>query len=677
MRFIEHLTIQKQLKLLICIPLLFLAIVLTKESMENYATLTLSESVGEHTTIAGMLALSIQSIQEERTTTDTFLASRGRSNNRLPEQRALTDNSLTALKDFLARSQVDKADRQLGKRLQGALADLGRISELRRQVDSLAISGNDAFPFFTKAIRELLNSLQLNAQNCPDPEVGNRLAGHYNFAEAKERMNIERVLLANTFAHDEFATLMFMRFAEILAEQKIYLETFLTFAEAEAREFHQSKMRAPAVGQVERFRKVAIDKRFGGGFGINPEHWATAMTSMIRLMNEVENRLTADFIAVAENHRQETASALAMRMGGGVAALILSILASVLISANLVRSLSRITADINDNTLQVSSAARQLAATSQTVADQSSRQAAALEETSASMEEMSIMIKRDAENASQADSLMKGAGKVLDEADGSMKKLNLSMEEINAASLETQKIVKTIDEIAFQTNLLALNAAVEAARAGETGAGFAVVADEVRNLAQRAAAAAKNTSVLIEGTVHKVRAGAGMVSETSESFDSARQAVAKIAILLTELATASREEADAVYQVNEAICQIDNATQENSASAEESASAAEQLSGQTTAINAEVLELLAMIGGSSIEGSAQSGRDSGERGRIREPAITPSGKKVSRKEIPGSRAQDSSAAVSAKRPAMATGRSGAKQEPAVMIPFDDDDFKDF
>ena len=100
-----------------------------------------------------------------------------------------------------------------------------------------------------------------------------------------------------------------------------------------------------------------------------------------------------------------------------------------------------------------------------------------------------------------------GNFEVVSIASDSMAQLTSSMEEIAKASEETSKIIKTIDEVAFQTNLLALNSAVEAARAGEAGAGFAVVADEVRNLAMRAADAAKNTAVLIEGTVKKIKQG--------------------------------------------------------------------------------------------------------------------------------------------------------------------------
>jgi methyl-accepting chemotaxis protein len=146
-----------------------------------------------------------------------------------------------------------------------------------------------------------------------------------------------------------------------------------------------------------------------------------------------------------------------------------------------------------------------------------------------------------------------------------------------AASEETSKIVKTIDEIAFQTNLLALNAAVEAARAGEAGAGFAVVADEVRNLALRAAEAAKNTADLIEGTVKKVKGGSELVGRTNEAFTEVASSTSKVAELVSEIAAASHEQAQGISQVNTAVGEMDKVVQSSAAGTEELSSQSEEL----------------------------------------------------------------------------------------------------
>ena len=296
-----------------------------------------------------------------------------------------------------------------------------------------------------------------------------------------------------------------------------------------------------------------------------------------------------------------------------VFALLVGVSCAVVITRSLSGMLRRNSGEIGEGIMQMVSESHHLAAISETVADSSLRQASALEQTSAAMEEMSAMITQDADNAAQADSLMQEANQVLGNADDSMKKLTGSMEEINAASLETQKIIKTIDEIAFQTNLLALNAAVEAARAGEAGAGFAVVASEVRILAMRASDAAKNTAGLIEGTMQKVQSGATLAAETGESFGAARQAVSKVSMVLSELATASKEEAKAVRQVNEAISDIDSTTQANTAAAEETAAAAGELSGQAGVIQRKMEVLRALAGGETLEtdGEQQGGGDTG------------------------------------------------------------------
>ncbi|MHB8772495.1 MAG: methyl-accepting chemotaxis protein [Syntrophales bacterium] len=207
--------------------------------------------------------------------------------------------------------------------------------------------------------------------------------------------------------------------------------------------------------------------------------------------------------------------------------------------------------------------------TSRILSDAASEQAASIEETSSSLEEMSSMTKNNATSTAKANGLMAGAMETIEKANASMNRLTVSMREIAGASEETQKIVKTIDEIAFQTNLLALNAAVEAARAGEAGAGFAVVAEEVRNLALRAAEAAKNSSTLVGDIVGKIRSGEQLVNETNGEFAAIKTSSHQVVELMGSIATASEEQSQGIDQVNTAIQQMNSVTQENAASAEE------------------------------------------------------------------------------------------------------------
>jgi methyl-accepting chemotaxis protein len=171
-----------------------------------------------------------------------------------------------------------------------------------------------------------------------------------------------------------------------------------------------------------------------------------------------------------------------------------------------------------------------------------------------------------------------------------------SIEEITKSSEETGKIIKTIDEIAFQTNLLALNAAVEAARAGEAGSGFAVVADEVRSLAMRAAEAAKNTAGLIDANLQNINSGAKLLHNTEESFNQLRQSAEKTSSLVNEIALSSREQAEGIDQVNQALSQMDNDTQRTAAMAQESSGAAEELTAEEKQMEQYVENLVTLVG---------------------------------------------------------------------------------
>ncbi|MDD5169523.1 MAG: methyl-accepting chemotaxis protein [Syntrophales bacterium] len=270
--------------------------------------------------------------------------------------------------------------------------------------------------------------------------------------------------------------------------------------------------------------------------------------------------------------------------------------------------------ELGEGANQVASASSQVAAASQSLAEGSSEQASTLEETSSSLEEMASMTRQNAGNAAQADGLMKQASQVVQKAKESMDHLTRSMAEISAASDETSKIIKTIDGIAFQTNLLALNAAVEAARAGEAGAGFAVVAEEVRNLARRSAEAAKSTSGLIEGTIHKIKKGSDLVDETNMAFAEVSVSTSKVGDLVGEIAAASQEQSQGIDQINKAVAEMDKVIQSTASSAEESASASEEMNAQAEQMKYVSLTLVDIIGGHrSGDGNKNGDADSNRR----------------------------------------------------------------
>jgi hypothetical protein len=279
-------------------------------------------------------------------------------------------------------------------------------------------------------------------------------------------------------------------------------------------------------------------------------------------------------------------------VGIALAAVIVMLLGMrILLRSKLENPLQATAAEIRESSSQVLQLARMVATSSQSLSQGATEQAASLEETSASMEEMASMTRKNAENATEATRLVTDVAQQVLASNVALTEMVTSMTAIKESSNKVAKIIKTIDEIAFQTNILALNAAVEAARAGEAGMGFAVVADEVRNLAQRSAQAARDTAGLIEESIARSQEGAGKVEQVASAIEAITSSVQQVKGIVEEVRESSQQQTQGIDQVSQAIAQMEKVTQTTAATAEESAAASEELNAQAESAIAVVSKL--------------------------------------------------------------------------------------
>jgi methyl-accepting chemotaxis protein len=275
-------------------------------------------------------------------------------------------------------------------------------------------------------------------------------------------------------------------------------------------------------------------------------------------------------------------------------------LAGVLTAGSIAGPISEVIKGLTAGSEQVAAAAGQITQSSQEIAQGASEQAASLEETTSSMEEITSMVIQNADNSRQVNIMMRESKKTIDDAQASVEKMVKTIADITDDSVESSKIVKTVEDIAFQVNLLALNASVEAARAGEAGKGFAVIAEEVRNLARRSADSAKYTGELIAKSQKNVETGSKITEDVKNILAKISEVAAKTGGLAAEVAAASEEQTRGLEQVNSAVADMDTVTQRNSSGAEETASASEELASQTLELN-ELVAKLAAVAGETVD----------------------------------------------------------------------------
>ncbi len=277
-----------------------------------------------------------------------------------------------------------------------------------------------------------------------------------------------------------------------------------------------------------------------------------------------------------------------------------------------VAALQQTMSTISGSMANMQSGAGEISSAADDLSRRTEQQAASLEETAAALDQITATVRKTAEGANHARTVVETARADAQESAMVVGRAVDAMGEIEGSSKEIGQIIGVIDEIAFQTNLLALNAGVEAARAGEAGRGFAVVASEVRALAQRSAEAAKEIKVLITASSTQVGAGVSLVAETGKALQRIVTQVAEINGVVAEISASAHEQATGLHQVNTAVNQMDQVTQQNAAMVEQSTAASHALAN-------EAVELARLMGRFSIGAAAPDAP-------TRRPAPRPAGK---------------------------------------------------
>lgn len=246
----------------------------------------------------------------------------------------------------------------------------------------------------------------------------------------------------------------------------------------------------------------------------------------------------------------------------------------------IVDSMNQVLLGMHQAADQVSLGAQQVSVGTQQLAAATAEQAESVQEISKHMEEITMQATQNSENARKAQTYVRTAKQHSDIGTQKMAALMEAIKDTSNASDGIERIIKTIDDIAFQTNLLALNAAVEAARAGEAGKGFSVVADEVRSLAQKSAASAGNTQELIENCMQAVKRGRQIADDTVAALQVIAEENTYLQELVGEIADGSQKQAEESQHINQEIETISVATQTNSATVQQSAASSEELNQQ-------------------------------------------------------------------------------------------------